>query len=193
MTQENGLTAPDLPQPLAVEFDEATWDEFLDRSARWFGQVRAAQSAFRHLAEDVLAQMHEPHLRHRLEEVVETARRHEVQVDALYRAIGREPPGTGLLDVGGQLLTKGREALGTLQGLASGAEGWWEDLLQLFLASLNAVSAFSAAEQLGFALGLREVVDITYPITLEKFKQHRMLQEITLELVPLAILYRTGV
>lgn len=187
------MTAPDLPQPLAIELNGATWEEFLGRAERWFGQVQAAQSAFRHLAEDVLSKMHEPHLRARLEEIVETARRHEEQVDALYRAIGREPPGTGLLSVGGELLTRGQEALAAVQGLASGAERWWDDLNRLFLASLNAVSAFSAAEQLGFALGLREIVDITYPVTLEKFKQHRMLQEITLELVPLAILYRTGV
>lgn len=191
---QNSVTAPDFGPPLAIELDGATWEEFLDRSARWFGQVRAAQSAFRQLAEDVLNRIHEPHLRELLGEVVETARRHEAQVDDLYRALGREPSGAaGLLSAGGQLLGKGQEALGALQGLASGAERWWDDFNQLFLASLNAISAFAAAEQLGYALGLREIVDLTFPVTLEKFKQHRMLQEITLELVPLAILYRTGI
>lgn len=187
------MTAPNVPQPLAIELDPATWDEFLDRSARWFGQVRAAQASFRKLAEDVLSQMHEPHLRQLIQEVVDTARRHEGQVDELYRAIGREPPSPRLLSVGGQLLSKGQEALGALQGLATGAQGWWDDLHQLFLSSLNAISAFSAAEQLGYALGLREIVDIAFPISLEKFKHHRMLQELLNELVPLAILYRTGV
>lgn len=187
------MTAPNVPQPLAIELDPATWSEFLDRSERWFGQVRAAQASFRKLAEDVLEQLHEPHLRQLIQEVVETARRHEAQVDGLYRVIGREPPSPGLLSVGGQLLSRGQEALGALQGLTTGAQGWWDDLHQLFLSSLNAISAFSAAEQLGYALGLHEIVDLTFPITLEKFKHHRMIQEITLELVPLAILYRTGV
>ncbi|BDP41939.1 hypothetical protein DAETH_19080 [Deinococcus aetherius] len=187
------MTALNLPQPLAIELDEATWNEFLDRSERWFGQVRAAQASFRKLAEDVLGQMHEPHLRQLIKEVVVTARRHEEQVDELYRVIGREPPSPSLLSVGGQLLSKGQEALGALQGLATGAQGWWDDLHQLFLSSLNSISAFSAAEQLGYALGIREIVDIAFPISLEKFKQHRMIQEILNELVPLAILYRTGV
>lgn len=187
------MTAPNLPQPLATELDPATWDEFLNRSERWFGQVPAAQASFRKLAEDVLDQLHGPHLRQLIGEVVDTARRHEAQVDELYRAIGGKPPSPGLLSVGGQLLSKGQEALGALQGLATGAQGWWDDLHQLFLASLNAIRAFSAAEQLGYALGIREIVDLTFPISLEKFKHHRMLQEITNELVPLAILYRTGV
>lgn len=187
------MTAPNVPVPLAIELDEATWNEFLDRSERWFGQVRAAQASLRKLAEDVLDQMREPHLRQLLQEVVDTARKHEGQVDDLYRAIGREPPSPGLLSVGGGLLAKGQEALGALQGLTTGAQGWWDDLHQLFLSSLNSISAFSAAEQLRYALGIREIVDIAFPILLEKFKHHRMIQEILNELVPMAILYRTGV
>ena len=56
--------------------------------------------------------------------------------------------------------------------------GWW------WLATLVG---------LGYALGIREIVELTFPIALEKFKHHRMLQEILNELVPLAILYHTGV
>lgn len=185
------MTAPQLPKPLSIELDPDSWTTFLDRAEQWFGPVHVAQSAFVHLAEDLLDKIHEPHLHERLVEVTETALAHADQVDALYRAIGREPPGGKLRDVGATLLSKGQETLGSLQALASGAERWWDDLHQLFLASLNAISAFAAAEQLGFALGIREIVDVTFPITMEKFRQHRMLQEITLALVPIAVLYRT--
>lgn len=184
---------PQDARTLGVEFGQDSWTEFLDRTERWFVQVRVSQVAFRQLAEDLHAKIEEPHLRKLLGQVVDTARQHETQIDALYRAIGREPSGGTLQDAGGAALAKTRELYAGLQSTLGGAEHWWEELNQLFVASLTALSAFAAAEQLGFALGNKEICDIAIPVGFEKFKQHRMLQEITLELVPHAVLYRTRV
>lgn len=179
---------------LMVELDDATWTEFLDRAERWFVQVRLTQVAFRRLAEDMHAKIEEPHVRKYLEQIVLTARQHETRIDGLYRAIGREPADPGKVEqLAGVTIAKSRELYAGLQSGVGGAELWWEELNQLFLASLSALSAFAAAEQLGFALGNKEICDIAIPVGFEKYAQHRMLQEITLELVPHAVLYRTKV
>ncbi|MFB6367278.1 hypothetical protein ACFCP7_25170 [Paenibacillus elgii] len=49
-----------------------------------------------------------------------------------------------------------------------GATGSWKHIHQLLLINLNALGAFAIAEQLGLALGLKKIIDITFQIILEK-------------------------
>ncbi len=178
--------------PIAIELDAETWKEYLDRTAHWFGNVQMIQTAHRELAEDTLGKIHETHLRRLLEGVVERAKVHEQEVEKLYRIIGRKPSGTRA--AGGVVWAKFREATADLMsGLGGGAAGGWKDMHQLFISSLNSISAWGAAQELAFALGNREIVEVTFPVINEKFAQHRMLQELLMETATLAILYRVDV
>lgn len=181
------MNAPTLTGPILVELDEQTWKEQLDRTEQWFRNVRMVQATFRQLAEDTLEKVHEPHVREFLAHVVEKAREHEDAADRLFEAIGRRPP--LMRELMGEAMAKARKGLGDFMGLAGGASAPWRDLHQLFLVSLNAVGAFGAAEQLGLALGISEVVDIVLQVNPEKFAHHRQLEELVLDFVPIAILY----
>jgi hypothetical protein len=46
--------------------------------------------------------------------------------------------------------------------LAGGAKSPWQDVQQLYISNLNSMSAFAVAEQLGLALGIPEILDITF-------------------------------
>jgi hypothetical protein len=178
-------------EPVLIELDEEAWKDHLDNVESWLGNVLMAQASFRQLAEDVRDKVSEPHLKAYLGEVAEVAQRHEQQAEELYRVIGRDPSTARKL--GGTALAKARQAWADLFGLAGGAAGPWHDLQQLFLASLNAMGAFGVAEQLGLALGIREIVEITFPISNEKTKYHLLLKELVLETASLAILYKADI
>ena len=180
-----------ITEPIMIELDAETWKTQLDVTEQWFDTLLMIQTSFRQLAEDTAAKLHEPHLKAYIGEVAETAKLHEQQVEALYAAIGRAP--SGGRKAAGTVMAKGREAVADVLGVLSGAPSPWRDLQQLFLASLNAISAVATAEQFGLALGIREIVEITFPMTNEKFVQHRMIQELTLEMVPMAFLYKMSV
>lgn len=178
-------------EPILLELDETSWEEYIDRTEQWFGNVLMTQTAFRALAEETLEKVEEPHLREYLRDIIETARRHEQKAEELYRLIGREPHAARKL--GGNLWAKAREAMADLIGMAGGAKGGWRDLHQLYLASLNSMSAFAAAEQLGLALGMPEIVEVTMAVAREKFSHHRQLQELVADFAPISILYRMDI
>ena len=175
------------PGPLVIELDEKSWTDGLDRVKSWFDTVIMVQTSFRELAEDTLPRLNERHLKEYLGTVVDAARRHEEALEQLYPIIGRELPASrktlGVLDA------KAREAAGALMALGGSAAGGFGRLHMLFLASLNAIGAVAAAQQLGLALGVREINEVCFPIVNEKWLHHRLLQEISLEGVPQSILY----
>ena len=74
-----------------------------------------------------------------------------------------------------------------------GAPSPWREFHQLFLASLNAQSAFAVAEQLALAVGLKEMAEETFAIENEQAKYHLLIQELLLETASLAILYKAHV
>jgi hypothetical protein len=78
-------------------------------------------------------------------------------------------------------------------GTAGGAAAPWRDLQQLFLGSLNAMSAFGAAEQLGYALGLHRLAETCFDVVAEKHRDHLVLQELTLEFAPWGVLYKAQI
>lgn len=175
------------PGPLIIELDEKSWTDGLDRAKAWFDTVTMVQASFRELAEDTVPRLNERHLKEYVQTVVDGARRHEQALEGLYPIIGREMPAArkamGVLDA------KAREAAGALMALGGAAAGGFGRLHMLFLASLNAIGAVATAQQLGLALGVREINELCFPIINEKWLHHRLLQEVSLEGVPQSILY----
>src|SRR4051812_22145085 len=173
--------------PVLIGIDEGSWKGHLDRVEVWLAHTVGAQVEFRTLAADTAAKVKEPHWHEYLTRVAEAAARHEKDVEEMFRVIGRKPwRGGGLT---GPVLAKSREALAFLISKTTGASSPWTDLQQLHLVSLGAISAFSAAEQLGYAVGLPALAEIAFRVTNEKFTHHRLIQEAVLEFAAMAILY----
>src|SRR3954447_9344556 len=83
--------------------------------------------------------------------------------------------------------------MGRLHWLIGGAVAGWTDLQQVLHASLDGIAAFGVANDIGLALGLSEITELTLHITNEKFVQHYRLQELVLELATMSILYRAEI
>lgn len=174
---------------ILVELDPQSWELQLDRFAAWLGNVQTAQSSFREVVTDTAPRVQEPHIRMALEQMADRAKEHEAKVADLYREIGREPA-TGLRQVAGSVMGEIGQAMGALQGMMGGAHGAWRGLQNLTMANLNAMSAFAIAETLGLALGLPEIVAITFPIVHAKQTDQLLLQEYMLEMAAISILYQ---
>ncbi len=175
--------------PVIIEIDQANWKTSMDRAERWFHFVQTVQTSFRKLAEDTQPKMHDSHLRGYLKEIAERAREHETKAAQLLRLIGREPKSPNNLT--GTLFAKARELTADLEGFVGGAASGWRDLQQLTHASLDGITAFGVANDIGLAMGLVEITDLTLQVTSQKYVHHYLLQEITLELGCLSVLYRT--
>jgi hypothetical protein len=181
-------------RPLLLDIDEETRSGQLDRVDRWLATTRTLQSGYRQLLDDTVDDIAEPHLRAYLTELRDVARGHEDRVDDLYRAFGREPtpPGT-VQSVGASVLAKARQALGHVEGAAGGAtSGSWRTLRELLLSNLDAIAGYAVTEQLGLALGVPAVVDVTFPIVRRKTQDQLLLQEYLLEMASNAILLDKG-
>jgi hypothetical protein len=177
--------------PVLVELDPKTWEDFLDSTEEWLGNLLMLQSTFRKLTEDTVKKIKEPHIKDYLTEILEAAKTHEQKVEELYRVIGRDPAKGRKL--GATVMSKINQLAGGVQGTAGGAVGNWRDIHQLLIANLDAMGAFAIAEQLGLALAIPEIVDIAFPIVREKNTHQLLLQEYMLEMAPVAILYKSSV
>src|SRR5919199_2548913 len=108
-------------QAIAIELDEHTWTEQLDRVEQWLGNVLVAQATFRMLLEDTIGKIHEPHIQAYLREMLQTAQKHERRAEELYAIIGRDPaPGRKLVAA---VMNKARQALGDVLDIAGGMAG----------------------------------------------------------------------
>jgi hypothetical protein len=175
-------------QTIAIELDEQTWSEQLDRVEQWLGNVLLAQATFRMLLEDTVGKIHEPHIQEYLREMLQTAEKHERRAEELYALIGRNPaPGRKLVAA---VMNKARQALGDVLDLAGGMAGGARDIRQLLLANLEAIGAFGLAEQLGLALAIEQLADAAWEVVNEKTRDQLLLQEYLLEMGPAAILYK---
>ena len=178
-------------EAVLFEIDEKNWETLLDRTERWFHHVQTVQTAFRKLVEDTLPKMHDSHLHQYLTEILQRAKEHESKTDDLLRMIGRNPSaarkalGTGL--------AKAQELVADVKGFAGGAVSGWRDLQQLAHASLDGIAVFGVAQDLGLALGLVEVTELTMHISNEKFVHHYLLQELVLEMGTMSVLYRSEI
>jgi hypothetical protein len=176
--------------PLLLDLDETAWSARLDRVERWLAATRQLQSAYGQLLEDTADDISEPHIQSFLSELLDVAREHESRVDDLYAAFGRQSSGTGILrSAGATVLGRTRELIGHLEGAAGGASsGAWRKLRELLLTNLDAIAGFAVTEQLGLALGMPAVVDITFPVLRRKTQDQLLLQELLLEMASNAIL-----
>lgn len=175
--------------PILVELGDRTWEEWLDRAESWFGNVLMSQRAFSDQLEDVIGKIREPHIKRYLEEMLDKERNHERRAEELFRVIGRKP--ASARRIGATLVSKARGVLADVQGIMGGAaNGGWRELRELLVASMDAKGAFAIAEQIGLALGLPSIVDITFEVANEKTVHQLLLQEYVLEMAPMSILYR---
>lgn len=174
-------------QPVLLELDAKSWDTFLDNAAKWFDNLVLVQAGYRKLLEDTIEKINEFHIKAYLTEILERARQHEAQIDGLYKIVNRDP--SKIRKTLGTVIGKADQLLGDLMAATGGLKGPWQDLHQLFLSNANTMGAFAVAEQLGLALGLPEIIDITFPIVREKSTDQLLLQEFVLEMAGVAILY----
>src|SRR4051812_36480630 len=177
-------------QPVFIELDEACRQEHFDRTEAWLKNVQLTQASFRQLLEDTVGKIEEPHIKDYLTTMLDHAKEHEQQAEKLFAVIGREP--STLRVKLGELAGKGRELLADMIALTGGAKAPWQDVHQLYISNLNSMSAFAVAEQLGLALGIPAIVDITYPVVSQKSTDQMLLQEIALEMCSMSILYKKG-
>jgi hypothetical protein len=176
--------------PLLLELDDDTWTTQVDRVVRWLATTRMLQGTYGRVLESTLDDVAEPHIRSYLKELVEVAREHGTRVDDLYRAFGREPAAVGALrSSASALMARTREAVGHAEGTAGGAaSGPWRKLREAMLSNLDAIAGFAVTEQLGLALGVPAVLDVTTPVVRRKTQDQLLLQEYLLEMASNAVL-----
>ena len=180
MTNENSTV-------ILIELDEKSQQAFLDNAAKWLDNLLLTQSSYRKLLEDTSEKVTEFHIRAYLTNMLERARQHEEKIEKLYALIQRDS--SAIRKVLGTVMGKARQVIGDLMAFTGGLAGPWQDLHQLFLSNANTMGAFAVAEQIGLALGIPAIVDITLPIVMEKSTDQLLLQELVLEMAGTAILY----
>jgi hypothetical protein len=155
-------TLADLHTTIAVELDSATWSDYLDSVNRWLDNVTLLQAAFVEQAADVQEKLAEPHMRQLLARIAQTARGHQQCTDELYPLIQRDA--SRARRAMGTLVGKAKGLQADVVGIAAGASAPWRDMHQLYMAGHNALSAFAAAEQLGYALGLSSFAEKCFAV-----------------------------
>lgn len=175
-------------QPILLELDKACRQEQYDRTEAWLKNVQLTQASFRQLLEDTIEKIQEPHIRDYLQTMLAHAQAHERKAEDLFALIGRNP--STLRKLTGDVLGKGRQALAEVIAIGGGASGPWQDLQQLYISNHHSMSAFAVAEQLGLALGIPAILDITFSVVAEKSTDQLLLQECALEMCSKSILYK---
>jgi hypothetical protein len=180
----------ELQTTIAVELDQTTWSDYLDSVGRWLDNVTLLQAAFAVEAEDVQGKVAEPHMKQLLARIAQTAREHQRRAEELYALIHHDA--SRARRAMGTLVGKAKALQADVVGGAGGASAPWRDMHQLYLGGHNALSAFAAAEQLGYALGLSSFANKCFDVVAEKHRDQLILQELLLEMAPWAILYKVA-
>ncbi|MCP8968393.1 hypothetical protein [Ectobacillus ponti] len=177
---------------ILIELDDKTRERHLQETERWFEHVLTAQTAFEALLAKAIPAIQEPHIREALEKIQDASRDHHAYAKRLFTLIGRSPD-TVLDRILGTTSAKLEEGLFVFQDMMGGAVGSWQYLHHLLLLNQQAMGAFAVAEQLGYSLGMKELVDIAFPTAHEKHIHQLLLQEYMLEMAPISILYKEDV
>ena len=177
-------------QVMLLELDEENWEQFYDNAQKWLDNLLMTQSSFRQLAEDSKDKITEVHLRKYISDIHERAVKHEEQIDRLYEFVRRDP--SKIRGTLGTLLGKSQKAFGQVLAIGGGVTGPWQHLHLMYLSNLNAIGAFSVAEQIGLALAMPEMADLAFHIAAEKQTDQLLLQEVVLEMSVPSILYNTS-
>lgn len=90
----------------------------------------------------------------------------------------------------GELTGKTRELWAGIIALGGGAKGAWQYLQQLYISNFNSMSTFAVAEQLGLALSIPEILDVTFPVIKQKSTDQLLLQKCALEMCSISILQK---
>lgn len=181
----------DKHETIILELDPDSWKKQLDVVEMWLGNVLAVQTNLTKLVDQTADRIKEPHIKEAMEKMSRAEERHEKSVLALFKMIDREP--SMMKTAGGQVLTEMVEGLFNFQDLLGGAAGVWRDMHYLTLANQHAIGAFSVAEQLALAMGIKEFVELTFPIIHDKSTHQLVLQEYMLEMAPISLLYKDSV
>lgn len=184
------MTEPAGTRPLLLEVDPQSWDRRLERVDPWLAATATLQSTYRRLVGQVAGAVTEPHVRTYLHDLQERAHVHSGVVEELYAAFGRprraDPP---LVAAGSLLLAAGRQVAAQVVGRVAGTRGEaWRGMRELMRSNLDAISGFAVTEQLGLALGIPAVIDLTVPVLQEKQQHQLLLQEYLLEFAAQAVL-----
>jgi hypothetical protein len=178
---------------LALAIDEQTRAAQLKRVGSWLTVTVLLQGTYRRLTARAQQRVDEPHIRAYLTDLHDVARQHENQIAELRRAFGCPPGSSVMIRPGSVLLAQTKAVVGHLQGrIAGAAAGEWRLLRQLMLSNQDALGAYGVTEQLGLALGLPGVIDLTLPIVRRKQQDQLLIQEYLLEMAPNAILLSKG-
>jgi hypothetical protein len=172
---------------ILIELDDKSWDSFLDSAAKWFDNLLLVQSSYKKLLADTAEKVTELHIKAYLTEMHDREKLHEGKIEELYKIVNRDS--SVVRKTLGTVLGKAREVLGDVIAFTGGVKGPWQDLHQLFLSNTNTMSAFAVVEQIGLSIGVPEIVDIAIPIEMDLAADHLILQELTLEMAGVAIMY----
>ena len=175
-------------QALLIELDQECRQDHYNKAAEWFKNVQLTQASFRQLLGDTVTKIEEPHIKDYLETMLGHALEHEEKAKALFAVVGHSP--STIRKITGDVLGKGRQLLADVIAFGGGVKGPWQELQQLYISNHNSMSAFAVAEQLGLALGIPEILDITFPVVAQKSTDQLLLQECALEMCSKSILYQ---
>jgi hypothetical protein len=175
-----------------IELDDAYLADQLDKVENWLEHTATAQFILMEKLRKAIPKIEEPHIREAMEKIADANKHHAHGVEQLFSFIDRKPnkktdsvvaAATEKLEVG----------IFSFQDLFGRAVGSWQGLHHLLLLNQQAMGAFAVVEQLGYSLGMKEVVDVGFSVTHEKQMHHIVLQEYMLEMAPISILYKRNI
>lgn len=175
-----------------IELDDNYLAEQMDKVERWLEHTAIAQSILVEKLQKAIPKIDEPHIREAVEKIADANKHHTHGIEQLFSFIDRKP-NIRTDSVLGVVTEKLEDGMLRFQDLLGGAVGSWQELHHLLLLNQQAQGAFAVVEQLGLSLGMKEVVDVGFSITHEKYMHHIVLQEYMLEMAPISILYERNV
>ncbi len=179
-------------ETILLELDEDYLAKQFNEVEKWFEHVWAIQTALETSISKAIPEIKEPHIREAMEKMLESNKHHSKSLDELFKAIQRNP-NKGSDKLMGSVMVSLQKNLVHLQDVIGGGGGSWVHLHVLLLVNQQAMGAFAVAEQLGLALGMKEIVSIAFPIVHEKTMHQLLLQEYMLEMAPISILYKEDI
>jgi hypothetical protein len=179
-------------ETILIELDETTLLKKINEVEKWFEHVLTAQITLETLLNKTIPAIVEPHIREALEKIQQAEVMHSKSADNLFIAIKRIPDAAKDRALG-TVVSKVEEGLLSFQDMMGGAVGSWQGIHHLMLLNQQAMGAFAVAEQLGLALGIKEIAAIAFPIVHEKSMHQLLLQEYMLEMAAIAILYKQDI
>ncbi|MEH7073844.1 hypothetical protein [Neobacillus drentensis] len=177
---------------ILIELDKQTRSNHLNQMEKWFEHVLTIQMSLENSLQRAIPIISEPHMKEAIQKTQAAVRAHSSAAEDLFKAIHRSADAAkdrALANINTAVQT----GLFSFEDLMGGAVGSWKEIHLLLLMNQQAMGAFAVAEQLGLAIGMKEVVNIAFPVVHEKTMHQLLLQEYMLEMAPVSILYQENV